>query len=75
MYDLCQMIPNGDSDTHEGMEWFIIGGGVLVAIAVGVVIFGGKSRGNGSVPGRFDFDSYKDREFPQRGLLDKAKWR
>lgn len=57
------------------MEWLIIGGGVLVAIVIGAVIFGNKSRGDGSVPGRFDFDSYKDREFAKRGLLDKTKWR
>lgn len=69
------MIPDDDSDTLAVMEWFIIGGGVLVAIAIGVVIFGGKSRGDGAVPGRFDFDSYKDQEFAQRGLLDKTKWR
>ena len=44
------------------MEWItgiIIG---VVALAVlGLVFFGGKSRNDRPVPGRFDFDGYKER--------------
>jgi len=58
------------------MEWItgiIIG---VVALAVlGVVFFSGKSRDDRPVPGRFDFDGYKERELSQRGLFDKTKWR
>ena len=63
------------SATLTDMEWFIIGGGVLIAITFVATIFSSKSSGTQSVSSRFNFDSYKDQEFAQRGLLDKSKWR
>jgi hypothetical protein len=49
--------------------------GVVALAVLGAVFFGGKSRDDRPVPGRFDFDGYKERELSQRGLFDKTKWR
>jgi len=49
--------------------------GVMALDVLGVVFFGVKSRDDRSVPGRFDFNGYKERELSQRGLFDKTKWR
>jgi len=58
------------------MEWFLgIIVGVVTLAVLGVIFFGVKSRDDRPVPGRFDFDGYKERELSQRGLFDKTKWR
>ena len=49
--------------------------GVVALAVLGGVLFGVKSRDDKPVPGRFDFDGYKERELSQRGLFDKTKWR
>lgn len=57
------------------MEWII-----TAALAVGVValvavfVLRTKRRDAGSVPGRFDFDGYKEGELTRRGVFDKTKW-
>jgi len=58
------------------MEWItgiIIG--VVALIVLGAVLLGVKSGNDRPIPGRFDFDGYKERELSQRGLFDKTKWR
>jgi len=40
-----------------------------------IYFFTAKPPGGGSVPGRFDFDRYKESEISRRGLFDKTKWR
>ncbi len=59
------------------MEWptillVVLGG---VGIPVAIYFFTAKPPGGGSVPGRFDFDRYKESELSRRGLFDKTKWR
>ena len=57
------------------MEWII-----TAALAVGVftlvAIFAlrAKRHDAGSVPGRFNFDGYKESELTRRGVFDKTKW-
>ena len=57
------------------MEWII-----AIALAVGafalvtVFVLRTKRHDAGSVPGRFDFDGYKEGELTRRGVFDKTKW-
>lgn len=58
------------------MEW-IVG----IALALGVIFallalfaLKAKRRDPGNIPGRFDFDRYKEGELSRRGLFDKTKW-
>ena len=42
-------------------------------LVLGAVLLGAKSGNDRPVPGRFDFDGYKERKLSQRGLFDKTK--
>lgn len=58
------------------MEWIITAAlavGVLALVAV--FVLRAKRHDAGSVPGRFNFDGYKESELTQRGVFDKTKWR
>ena len=57
------------------MEWIIavaLAGAVLALVAVFVLRT--KRHDAGSVPGRFNFDGYKESELTRRGVFDKTKW-
>lgn len=59
------------------MEWpsillVVLG---LVGIIAALFFLTAKRQDSGSVPGRFDFDRYKENELSRRGLFDKTKWR
>lgn len=59
------------------MEWpsillIVLG---LVGIFAAAFSLADKRQDGGSVPGRFDFDRYKQSELSRRGLFDKTKWR
>jgi len=60
---------------QSAMEWIIA---VVLAVGafilVGVLVLRTKRHDAGSVPGRFDFDRYKEGEFTRRGVFDKTKW-
>ena len=57
------------------MEWLIIGGIVLVVLALaGMLIWKAKHR-PGSVHGHFHFDQQKGLETSKRGLFDRTKFR
>ncbi|WP_428558903.1 MAG: hypothetical protein ACP59X_12900 [Solidesulfovibrio sp. DCME] len=56
------------------MEWIIgiaLAVGVLALVAVFVLRT--KRHDAGSVPGRFDFDQYKEGELNRRGMPDRPK--
>jgi len=61
--------------TKPTMEWII-----TAALAVGVFVLVAflalrtKRHDAGNVPGRFNFDSYKESELSKRGMFDKTKW-
>jgi len=61
---------------QPAMEWIIV-----IALAVGAVALVAvlalriKRHDAGNVPGRFNFDGYKEGELTRRGLFDKTKWR
>jgi len=46
--------------------------GVLALVAV--FILRTKRHDAGSVPGRFDFADFKDRELSKRGVFDRTEW-
>ena len=57
------------------MEWIIgitLAVGVIVLVAV--LVLRTKRQDGGTVPGRFNFDGYKESELTQRGVFDKTKW-
>ncbi|BAH75005.1 hypothetical protein [Solidesulfovibrio magneticus] len=57
------------------MEWIIAAAlamGVLAMVAA--FVLRNKRHDAGSVPGRFDFDGYKEGELTRRGVFDKTKW-
>lgn len=58
------------------MEW-IITAALITAVftLLAVVVLRAKRHDSGTVPGRFDFDGYKEGELSKRGLFDKTKWR
>jgi len=61
---------------QPAMEWIIaialaVGAFVLVAVLALRI----KRHDAGNVPGRFDFDRYKETELTRRGVFDKTKWR
>lgn len=57
------------------MEWIITAALAVGALAlVAVFVLRTKRHDAGSVPGRFDFDGYKEGELTRRGVFDKTKW-
>lgn len=57
------------------MEWIITAAlAVGVFVLVAIFVLRTKRHDGGSVPGRFDFDGYKESELSKRGLFDKTKW-
>lgn len=56
------------------MEWIIAAALAMGALAlVAVFVLRTKRHDAGSVPGRFDFDGYKESELNRRGMLDRTK--
>lgn len=48
---------------------------VIVAVALGIgLVRATRKDKRQSMPGRFDFDSFKTRELNNRGVHDKTKW-
>jgi hypothetical protein len=58
------------------MEWIIATLACFV-LAVLVALSAARARGPKDIhiPGRFNFDGYKESELSQRGVQDKTKWR
>ena len=57
------------------MEWIIVLAiAVVVFILAAVFVLRTKRHDGGSVPGRFNFDGYKESELTRRGVFDKTKW-
>ena len=57
------------------MEWIIVLAIAVVAfILVAFFVLRTKRHDGGSVPGRFNFDGYKESELTRRGVFDKTKW-
>ena len=58
------------------MAWIITAALAAGALAlVAVFALRTKRHDAGSVPGRFNFDGYKESELTRRGVFDKTKWR
>jgi hypothetical protein len=57
------------------MEWIIIAAAfIVVAALVALYVAKTKARKDVSIPGRFDFAEFKDRELSKRGVFDRTKW-
>ena len=57
------------------MEWIITAALAVGALAlVAVFVLRTKRHDGGSVPGRFNFEGYKESELTRRDVFDKTKW-